>query len=52
MPRIGLGRFAPPLDPVGPFLTTAQRLGTVAKEVTNPDEAAVQPAAPEQPAAA
>jgi hypothetical protein len=27
MPKIGLGRFAPVLDPVGPAMTSAQRLG-------------------------
>ncbi len=27
MPRIGFARFAPPLDPVGPHLSTARRLG-------------------------
>jgi hypothetical protein len=27
MPEIGLARFAPPLDPVGSSMTTAQRLG-------------------------
>jgi hypothetical protein len=26
MPPLGLGRFAPELDPVGPFMTSAQRL--------------------------
>ena len=26
MPSIGFGRFAPPRDPVGPFMTSAQRL--------------------------
>ena len=51
MPRIGLGRFAPPLDPVGPFMTSAQRLGTVATRVKSPAEAAVPPTAREEPAA-
>ncbi len=27
MPPLGLGRFAPPLEPVGPYMTSAQRLG-------------------------
>ncbi len=26
MPQIGFARFAPPLEPVGPFMTSAQRL--------------------------
>ena len=52
MPPIGLGRFAPALDPVGPFMTSAQRLASVPPEPRTPAETTLSRADPDPPAAA
>ena len=51
MEPIGLGRFAPPLDPVGPFMTSAQRLGSVPAEARSSGEAASPQSVPDPPPA-
>ena len=52
MPPIGLARFAPALDPVGPFMTSAQRLGPASLDARTPGEAAAPQANPESQTAA